>query len=70
LSNLQLAHESDRIQGQRVLAFRLIDGVYQRVSVSVVLVGLPIELIEQTLSIDEANGNAVMCFAEQVKILF
>jgi hypothetical protein len=65
-----LAHEIDRVQGQRVLAFRLIDGVYQRVSVSVVLAGLPIKLIEQTLSIDEANGDAVMCFAEQVKILF
>jgi hypothetical protein len=52
------------------LAFRLVDGVYQQVLVSMVLADLPIELIEQTLSIDEANGNAAIWFAEQVKILF
>jgi Uma2 family endonuclease len=57
------------VKGQRVLAFRLIDGVYQQVLMSVVLAGLPIELIEQTLSIDEANGNAAMWFAEKVYIL-
>jgi hypothetical protein len=53
-----------------VLAFRLIDGVYQQVLVSVVLVGLPIELIEQTLSIDEANGNVAMWFAKEIQTLF
>jgi Uma2 family endonuclease len=58
------------VKGQRVLAFRLVDGVYQQVLVSMVLADLPIELIEQTLSIDEANGNAAIWFAEQVKILF
>lgn len=56
------------VKGQRVLAFRLIDGVYQQVLVSVVLAGLPIELIEQTLSIDEANGNAAMWFAKQINL--
>jgi Uma2 family endonuclease len=58
------------VKGPRVLAFRLIDGVYQQVLVSVVLAELPIELIEQTLSIDEANGNAAMWFSEQVQSLF
>jgi hypothetical protein len=57
------------VKGQRVLAFRLIDDVYQQVLVSVVLVGLPIELIEQTLSINEANGNAAMWFAGQIKLI-
>jgi Uma2 family endonuclease len=56
------------VKGQRVLAFRLIDGVYQQVLESVVLAGLPIELIEQTLSINETNGNAAMWFAEQINL--
>jgi Uma2 family endonuclease len=57
------------VKGKRVWAFRLIDQIYQQVVTSVVLAGLPIDLIEQTMAIDETNGNAAMWFAEQVQDL-
>jgi Uma2 family endonuclease len=58
------------VKGQQVFAFRLVDGKYQQCSESVALAGLPIELLEQTLSqMDNDNGNAALWFATQVQNL-
>ncbi len=58
------------VKGKRVLAFRLGDGKYQECSESVVLSGLPIELLERTLErMDNSNGNAALWFAAQIEKL-
>lgn len=58
------------VKGRQVLAFRLVDGKYEQCSESVALIGLPIELLEQTLEqMDNANGNAALWFATQIQNL-
>ncbi|WP_373542506.1 Uma2 family endonuclease [Chamaesiphon sp.] len=58
------------VKGRQVLAFRLVDGKYEQCSESVVLAGLPIELLEQTLDrMDNENGNAALWFATQLQNL-
>jgi Uma2 family endonuclease len=58
------------VKGKRVLAFVLIDGKYRECTESVALRGLPIELLEQTLTrIDNTNGNAALWFAAQIEKL-
>ena len=56
------------VKGRQVLAFRLVDGKYEQCSESVALIGLPIELLEQTLDrMDNENGNAALWFAAQIQ---
>ena len=56
------------VKGRQVLAFRLVDGKYEQCSESVALIGLPIELLEQTLEqMDNENGNAALWFAAQIQ---
>lgn len=58
------------IRGKQVIAFRLIDGEYEECIESVALLGLPIQLLEQTIDrMDNHNGNAAMWFAAQIKNL-
>jgi Uma2 family endonuclease len=58
------------VKGKRVLAFRLGDGKYQECSESVALTGLPIELLERTLTrMDNSNGDAALWFAAQIEKL-
>ncbi len=58
------------VRGKRVLAFRLMDGKYQECIESVALLGLPIELLDQTLErMDDDNGNVAMWFAAQIQNL-
>jgi Uma2 family endonuclease len=58
------------VRGRQVMAFRLIDGLYEQCSKSVALMGLPIDLLEQTLAqMDNDNGNAALWFAAQIQNL-
>jgi Uma2 family endonuclease len=58
------------IRGKQVIAFRLIDGEYEECIESIALLGLPIQLLEQTIDrMDNHNGNAAMWFAAQIKNL-
>jgi Uma2 family endonuclease len=58
------------VRGKQVLAFRLVDGKYQECTESIALLGLPIELLEQTLAqMDRNNGNAALWFASQIQNL-
>jgi Uma2 family endonuclease len=58
------------VRGKRVLAFRLVDGKYQECIESVVLTGLPIELLDRTLErMDDDNGNVAMWFVSQLQNL-
>ncbi len=58
------------VRGRQVMAFRLIDGLYEQCSESVALKGLPIDLLEQTLAqMDNDNGNAALWFAAQIQDL-
>jgi Uma2 family endonuclease len=57
------------VKGARVIAFRLQeDGKYQQCDRSTALEGLPISLLEQTLTRlqQETNGSAAMWFAQQI----
>ncbi|MGB3206667.1 MAG: Uma2 family endonuclease [Crinalium sp.] len=57
------------VRGQRVFAFQLqSNGVYQECEQSLVLAGLPIDLLNQTLSRlnDGTNGSAAIWFAQQI----
>jgi Uma2 family endonuclease len=55
------------VRGRQIFAFRLIDEKYQQCTESVALTGLPIELLERTLSkMDNDNGNAALWFASQI----
>lgn len=55
------------VKGKRVIAFRLIDGKYRECTESIALTGLPIDLLEQTLTrMDNTNGNAALWFASQI----
>jgi Uma2 family endonuclease len=56
------------VKGRQVMAFRLVDGKYQQISASIALVGLPIDLLEQTLDrLEQGNGNAALWFATQIQ---
>ena len=56
------------VKGKQVLAFRLVDGKYQQINESIALMGLPINLLEQTLDrLDRDNGNAALWFANQIQ---
>jgi Uma2 family endonuclease len=56
------------VKGKQVLAFRLIDDKYQQINESVALMGLSIDLLEQTLNrLDRDNGNAALWFATQIQ---
>ncbi|AFY94944.1 Uma2 family endonuclease [Chamaesiphon minutus] len=58
------------VKGKQVLAFRLVDRKYEQCPESLVLTGLPIELLEQTLErMDNENGNAALWFAAQIQNL-
>ncbi|MBD1930409.1 MULTISPECIES: Uma2 family endonuclease [Cyanophyceae] len=60
------------VKSERVLAFRLQDdGKYQQYEYSVTLEGLPISLLEQTLSQlkQGTNGSAAIWFAQQIASL-
>jgi hypothetical protein len=58
------------VKGRQVWAFRLIDGKYYECDESLVLKGLPIDLIEQTLAqMDDDNGNVALWFADRIKSL-
>ena len=58
------------VRGKQVIAFRLIDGEYEECVESVALLGLPIELLEQTIDrMDHSNGNAAIWFAAQIENL-
>jgi Uma2 family endonuclease len=58
------------VRGRQVMAFQLIDGLYEQCSESVALKGLPIDLLEQTLAqMDNDNGNAALWFAAQIQNL-
>jgi Uma2 family endonuclease len=58
------------VRGKKVLAFRLMDGKYQECTESIALVGLPIELLDQTLErMDDDNGSVAMWFATQIQNL-
>lgn len=58
------------VKGRQVLAFQLIDGSYQQCWESLALVGLPINLVEQSLErMVNNNGNAAKWFATQIKDL-
>lgn len=57
------------VRGQRVFAFQLqSNGVYQECDRSLALAGLPIDLLNQTLSRlnDGTNGSAAIWFAQQI----
>ncbi|HEY9692339.1 MAG TPA: Uma2 family endonuclease [Oculatellaceae cyanobacterium] len=57
------------VRGQWVFAFQLQEnGVYQECEQSLTLAGLPIDLLNQTLSRlnEEANGSAAIWFAQQI----
>ena len=57
------------VRGQRVFAFQLqSNGVYQECEQSLVLAGLPIDLLNQTLSRlnDGTNGSAAIWFTQQI----
>lgn len=56
------------VKGRQVMAFRLVDGKYQQIDVSVALSGLSIDLLEQTLDrLERGNGNAALWFATQIQ---
>jgi Uma2 family endonuclease len=58
------------VQAKRILAFMLQEnGIYQEIDTSLVIRGLSIKLIEQTLKrLDqETNGRAALWFAKQIK---
>ncbi len=56
------------VRGKQIFAFRLIDGKYQQCTESVALLGLPIDLLEQTIAkMDNVNGNAAVWFAAQLE---
>jgi Uma2 family endonuclease len=56
------------VRGRQVMAFQLIDGLYEQCSESLALKGLPIDLLEQTLAqMDNDNGNAALWFAAQIQ---
>ncbi len=58
------------VRGRQVMAFRLVDDLYEQCSESVALRGLPIDLLEQTLAqMDNDNGNAALWFAAQIQDL-
>ncbi len=58
------------VRGKQVIAFRLIDGEYEECIESVALLGLPIQLLEQTIDrMDNKNGNAALWFAAQIQNL-
>ncbi len=58
------------VRGRQVMAFRLVNGLYEQCSESVALQGLPIDLLEQTLAqMDNDNGNAALWFAAQIQSL-
>lgn len=57
------------VRGKQVFAFQLqVDGTYQQTDRSLVLEGLPILLLEQTLAMLEngTNGSAAMWFSQQI----
>jgi Uma2 family endonuclease len=56
------------VRGRQVIAFRLQEGQYQQCHYSVVLKGLPISLLEQTLErlSEGTNGSAALWFAQQI----
>jgi Uma2 family endonuclease len=58
------------VKGRQVWAFQLVNNKYQECEESSALIGLPINLIEQTLAqMDNDNGNVALWFAEQIKNL-
>jgi Uma2 family endonuclease len=58
------------VRGKQIFAFRLIDGKYQQCTESVALLGLPIDLLEQTIAkMDNVNGNAAVWFAAQLETI-
>jgi Uma2 family endonuclease len=55
------------VRGRQIWAFQLVDGRYEDCSISQVLIGLPIDLLSETLQqVDRGNGAAVRWFAQRL----
>jgi Putative restriction endonuclease len=63
------------VRGRQIWAFQLVDGRYEDCQISQVLIGLPIDLLSETLqqvdslrdsSASRGNGTAVRWFAQRL----
>jgi Uma2 family endonuclease len=55
------------VRGKRIWAFQLINSRYEDCQTSLVLTGLPIDLLSETLQqVDRGNGSAVRWFAQRL----
>jgi Uma2 family endonuclease len=55
------------VRGRQIWAFQLVDDRYEDCQISLVLAGLPIDLLSETLQqVDRGNGAAVRWFAQRL----